>query len=87
MQRLPKLADWRKLEVGKAEVEIPEGLVEHELDALRSSVAELAPVEGRPVKEGDTLVVDLVSEQGEENRDYVVELGSEHGLPKGPAFD
>ena len=76
VQPLPKLADWRKLEVGKAEVEIPEGLVEHELDALRSSVAELAPVEGRPVKEGDTLVVDLVSEQGEENRDYVVELDS-----------
>jgi trigger factor len=76
VQPLPKLADWRKLEVGKAEAEIPEGLVEHELEVLRSSVAELAPVEGRPVKEGDTLVVDLVSAKGEESRDYVIELDS-----------
>jgi trigger factor len=76
VQPLPKLADWRKLEVGKGEAEIPEGLVEHELEILRSSVAELAPVEGRAVKEGDTLVVDLVSEQGEESRDYVIELDS-----------
>jgi trigger factor len=76
VQPLPKLADWRKLEVGKAEAEVPEGLVEHELEALRSSVAELVPVEGRAVNEGDTLVVDLVSEQGEESRDYVIELDS-----------
>jgi trigger factor len=76
VQPLPKLADWRKLEVGKAEVAIPEDLVEHELEALRSSVAELAPVEGRPVNEGDTLVVDLISAKGEESRDYVIELDS-----------
>ena len=76
VQPLPKLADWKKLEVGKGVAEVPEGLIEHELEVLRSSVADLAPVEGRPVKEGDTLVVDLVSESGEESRDYVVELDS-----------
>jgi len=77
VQPKPELADWTTLEVGKAEAQIPEGLVEHELDALRASVAELVPVEGRPVAEGDTLIVDLVSEKGEASRDYVVELGAE----------
>ncbi|MHB8059332.1 MAG: trigger factor [Gaiellaceae bacterium] len=76
LQALPKLADWRKLEVGKAEVEIPDGLVEHELDVLRSSVAQLVPVEGRPVQEGDTLLVDFASEPDDESRDQVIELGA-----------
>jgi len=76
LQPLPKLADWGKLEVGKAEAVIPEGLVEHELDVLRSSVAQLIPAEGRPVHEGDTLLVDFVSEPDEESRDQVIELGA-----------
>src|SRR5664280_984360 len=50
LQPQPELADWSKLEVGRAEAEIPEGLVEHELDVLRSSVAQLIPGEGRPVQ-------------------------------------
>jgi trigger factor len=76
VQPKAKLADWHKLEVGKAEAEIPEGLVEHELDILRSSVAQLVPADGRPAQAGDTLVVDLVSGEGEASRDYVVELGA-----------
>ena len=45
--------------------------------ALRASVAELAPVEDRPARRtGDTLVVDVVGDDGEAQRDYVVELGS-----------
>ncbi|MGA9762895.1 MAG: trigger factor [Gaiellaceae bacterium] len=76
LQPLPKLADWRKLEVGKGEAVIPDGLLEHELDALRSSVAQLVPVEGRPVQDGDSLVVDFFSERGEESRDQVIELGA-----------
>jgi len=76
LQPLPEPADWRKLEVGKADAEIPEGLIEHELDVLRSSVAQLVPVEGRPVHEGDTLVVDFAGDQGEESRDQVIELGA-----------
>ena len=76
LQPLPKLVDWRKLEVGKGDAEIPEGLVEHELDVLRSSVAQLVPAVGRPVQDGDALVVDFLSEQGEESRDQVIELGA-----------
>jgi trigger factor len=67
--------DWTKLEVPAAEPELPPELVEQELNALRDSVAELAPAE-RPAQPGDTVVVDLVGPSGEAQRDYVVELGS-----------
>jgi trigger factor len=49
--------------------------VQQELDALRSTVAELVPVEGRPVGLDDTVILDLISPGGETRRDYVVELG------------
>jgi trigger factor len=74
VQAKPELPDWTQLEVGVAEVEVPEELVQHELDALRATVAELVPVEGRPVGPEDTVVVDLVAED-ETRRDYVVDLG------------
>jgi trigger factor len=75
VQPKPELLDWRELEVPYAEPEVPAELVDRELEALRSAVAELVPVEDRPVAEGDTLVVDLVGDKGEAHRDYVVELG------------
>jgi len=76
VQPKPEPADWTELEVPYAEPEIPEGLVEQELEELRASVAELAPVEGRPARTGDVLVVDALDEAGEGQRDLVVELGS-----------
>jgi trigger factor len=75
VQARPDLPDWKTLEVGAIEPEVPEELVQQELDALRATVAELVPVEGRPVGPEDTVVVDLVSPKGETRRDYVVELG------------
>jgi trigger factor len=75
VQAKPELPDWTQLEVGATEPEVPEELVDHELTALRATVAELVPVEGRPVGPDDTLVVDLVSGNGETRRDYVIELG------------
>jgi trigger factor len=75
VQAKPELPDWSRLEVGIAEAEVPEELVQHELDALRATVAELVPVENRPVGPEDTVVVDLVSPGGETRKDYVVELG------------
>ncbi len=76
VQPKPELADWTKLEVPRADADVPEELVEHELLALRHAVAELAPVDGRPVQEGDTVVVDVVNPEGEIQRDYVLELGA-----------
>jgi trigger factor len=75
VQAKPELADWTQLEVGTVESEVPEELVQRELDALRSTVAELIPVEDRPVAPDDTVIVDLVAPQGETRRDYVIELG------------
>jgi trigger factor len=77
----PDVADWTKLEVPYAEPELPEDLVEHELNVLRSTVAELAPVDGRPAQVGDTLVIDLVGADTAQ-RDYVVELGSGRLVPE-----
>jgi trigger factor len=74
VQAKPELPDWTQLEVGVAEVEVPEELVQHELDALCATVAELVPVEGRAVGPDDTVVVDLVAED-ETRRDFVVDLG------------
>ena len=70
-----ELPDWSTLEVPRPDTEVPTELVDAEIDALRNSVAELAPVEGRPAAEGDVLVVDVVSPSGEARRDMVVELG------------
>jgi len=76
VQALPDIVDWTTLEIPRLEVEVPEESIEAELEALRESVAELAPADGRPAREGDTLVVDLVDSQGEAQRDTVVELGA-----------
>jgi len=71
-----EVVDWTQLEVGKPDAEVPEEMVSQELEALRESVAELVPAEDRPAQEGDTLVVDIVSADGEAQRDTVVELGA-----------
>jgi trigger factor len=72
----PEVPDWSKLQVPYAEPEIPEDVVDHELNVLRSTVAELAPVDDRPTQLGDTIVVDLEADDGGGQRDYVVELGT-----------
>lgn len=81
IQEKPEVPDWSSLEVPSPDADVPDELVEAELEVLRSTVAELAPVDGRPAREGDTVVVDLVGSDGEAQRDYVVELGSQRLLP------
>ena len=82
VQPKPEPADWTQLEVPAPEAEVPEDLIEHELNVLRSSVAELTPVEGRPAQPGDTIVLDLLVEGQEPQRDYVVELGAGRLVPE-----
>jgi len=76
VQPKPEPADWTELEVPYAEPEIPQEVVDQELEEVRASVAELAPVEDRPAHTGDVLVIDALDENGEGQRDLVVELGS-----------
>jgi trigger factor len=77
VQPKPEPADWTQLEVPKHEAEVPVEAVQAELEALQKTVGELVAVEGRPAEDGDTAVVDLISEDGSAQRDYVVDLGSE----------
>ncbi len=82
----PEVADWTALEVPAVEPEVPAEVVDAEVERLRSSVAELVPVSGRPVQPGDTVVLDLVaSEEGKEpaeHRDYVAELATGQLAPE-----
>ena len=73
----PDVADWKTLEVPFAEAEVPSEAVDAELDRLRETVAELSPVEGRAVQEGDTVVLDIVGEGVPPQRDYVTEVGAD----------
>jgi trigger factor len=75
VQEKPELPEFSTLEVPYREPEAPPELVDQELQVLQTTVAELAPVDGRPVQEGDTVIVDLVSPNGERREDYVIELG------------
>ena len=52
VQALPELVDWTTLEVPRAEVEVPQEAVDAEIEALRESVAELAPAGERPRRAG-----------------------------------
>ncbi len=81
VQPKPEVADWTELEVPAPEPDVPDDLVEHELNVLRSTVAELGPVE-RPAAIGDTVIADLVSSDGEAQRDYVAELGAGRLVPE-----
>jgi trigger factor len=81
VQPKAEAADWTVLEVPAADAEVPTELVEHELEALRSSVAELVPVDGRGATEGDALVIDVDGDGDEAQRDLVVTLGAGRLLP------
>jgi trigger factor len=71
-----EVADWTKLQVPVAEVEVPEEVVDEQIERLRLAVAELVPAEGRPAREGDTVVVDLVGDDGTTQRDFVIDIGA-----------
>ena len=76
VQPKPEPADWTKLEVPYVEPEVPQEVVDQELEELRSSVAELTPVDDRPARTGDVAVIDAFDESGDGQRDLVVELGT-----------
>jgi trigger factor len=73
----PEVANWTSLEVPFAEAEVPSELVDQELERIRETVAELAPVEARAIAEGDTVVLDIIGEGVPPQRDYVTEVGAD----------
>jgi trigger factor len=77
-----KLGEYRGLEVGRAEVEVPPDAVEAELDRLREGSASVSPVE-RPLADGDLAIVDYEGTldgepfEGGSARDLMIDLGDE----------
>jgi trigger factor len=78
----PVIPDWTELEVPAAEAEVPKELIDFELERIRETAVELVPVDGRPVKEGDTVVIDITGEGLPAQRDYVVEVGADRLIPE-----
>ncbi len=74
--------DWTTLEVGMPDASVPESLIAQEIEQLQTMVAELVPVEDRGAQAGDTIVVDLIGEDGEGQKDLVLELGIGRVLPQ-----
>jgi trigger factor len=77
-----RLGEYRGLEVGRAEPEVPGEAVDAELNRLREGLASLRPVE-REAREGDFLLVDYrgMSDgepiEGADARDFLLELGAD----------
>jgi trigger factor len=75
-----KLGEYRGLEVGRAEPEAPDEIVEREIERIREGFARLEPVE-RAAADGDVLLIDfegLVDGkpfEGGKASDYLLELG------------
>ncbi|MEK6278158.1 MAG: trigger factor [Actinomycetota bacterium] len=75
-----KLGDYRGLEVGRPEAEVPDDVLQAELERLREGSARLETVE-REAADGDFLLVDFRGEidgepfEGGEARDYLLERG------------
>jgi trigger factor len=75
-----KLGDYKGLEVGKADTEVPDDIIEREIERIRESFARLEPVE-RAGAEGDALLVDFEGSvdgepfEGGKANDYLLQLG------------
>ena len=58
---LPKatLGDYKGLEVGKADIEVPEDIIDREVERIQESLSSLQPVE-RAAADGDHLMINYV---------------------------
>jgi trigger factor len=76
-----KLGEYKGLEVGRAENEVPDDLVDREIERVREGFARLEPVE-RPAAVGDSLLIDFeglidgAAFEGGKAEDYLLSLGS-----------
>jgi trigger factor len=76
-----KLGEYKGLEVGKAETEASDEVVETEIERMREGFARLEPVE-REAAEGDSLLIDFeglidgAAFEGGKAEDYLLALGS-----------
>jgi trigger factor len=75
------LGDYKGLEVGRAEPEVPDEIVDREIERMREAFASLEPVE-RAAGGGDVVLIDFEGTvageafEGGQASDYLLELGS-----------
>ena len=75
-----KLGDYKGLEVGRPEPDVPDDIVEREVERIREGFAKLEPVE-RAAGDGDVLLIDFEglldgkAFEGGKASDYLLELG------------
>ena len=76
-----KLGDYKGLEVGRREPDVPAEAIDQELERLRDPLARVESVD-RPLASGDLAVVDFAGTvdgepfEGGQARDYMLELGT-----------
>jgi trigger factor len=81
------LGEYRGLEVGRTDVQVPDEQVDAELERLREGFGSLNPVE-RPAAEGDVVVIDFEGTidgqtfEGSTGKDFTLELGSDGLMPE-----
>lgn len=82
-----KLGEYKGIEVGREEPEVPKEAVDAELERLREGFARLNPVD-RAANDGDVLLIDYTGTidgepfEGGEAKDYLLELGAGRVLPE-----
>jgi trigger factor len=82
-----ELGEYKGLDVGREEPEVPQDAVEGELKRLQEGFARLNPVE-RAAKEGDVVLIDYEGKidgelfEGGSAKDYLLELGEGRVLPE-----
>ena len=76
-----KLGEYKGLEVGRADKDVPDEIVDTEIDRVREGFARLEPVE-REAADGDSLLIDFeglidgTAFEGGKAEDYLLALGS-----------
>ena len=81
------LGEYKGIEVGRQQAEVPKEAVDAELERLREGFAKLNPVE-RAAADADVLLIDYEGKidgepfEGGEAKDYLLELGAGRVLPE-----
>lgn len=82
-----ELGEYKGIEVEKKEYNVTDEDVEKELEAMQEKNARLVAIEDRPVKEGDTVIIDFKgfvdgeAFEGGEGNNYSLEIGSGQFIP------
>ena len=84
---VPKLGEYKGLEVPQRVVEVTEAQIDAQLAMLQERLAKLEPVEDRPVQTGDFVLMDLEGSQsgelieGAQGADQMFEIGRGNLVP------